>query len=118
MAIETEKFFDDTVADMHVSINYLPDGIDPLPTIFYYVEAMRISLWATTFFCQFGVDKEIHKNHNIDKQVNFNPPMLRVFYRYFKYVLFPAKAIFKSPIFFANYLDDSKVKNACSQKES
>ena len=26
-------------------------------------------------------------------------------YRYFKYVLFPAKVIFKSPTFFANYLD-------------
>ena len=105
MAIETEKFFDVTVADMHVSINYLPDGMNLLPIIFYYVEAMRISLWNTEFFCEFGVDKGVHKNHNIDKQLNFNPTMRRVFYRYFKYVLFPAKVISKSPTFFANYLD-------------
>ena len=105
MAIETEKLFDATVADMHVSINYLPDGMDPLPTIFDYVEAMRISLWDTAFFREFGVEKGVHKNHNIDKQFNFNPAMRRVFYRYFKYVLFPAKAISKSPTFFANYLD-------------
>ena len=105
MAIETEKLFDATVADMHVSINYLPDGMDPLPTIFDYVEAMRISLWDTAFFREFGVDKGVHKNHNIDKQLNFYPAMRRVFYRYFKYVLFPAKAISKSPIFLANYLD-------------
>ena len=31
--------------------------------------------------------------------------MRKVFYRYFKYALFPAKAISKFPIFFANYLD-------------
>ena len=105
MAIETDKFFDVTVVDMHVSINYLPDGMDILLTIFYYVEAMRISLQDTAFFREFGVDKGVHKNHNIDKQFNFNPAMRRVFYRYFKYVLFRAKAISKSPIFFANYLD-------------
>ena len=105
MAIETEKLFDATVADMHRTINYLPDGMDPLSIIFYYVKAMRISLWDTTFFREFGVDKGVHKNHNIDKQLNFNPAMRRVFYRYFKYVIFLAKAIFKSLIFFTNYLD-------------
>ena len=35
--------------------------------IFYFVEAMRISLWNIAFFREFGVDKRIHKNHNIDK---------------------------------------------------
>ena len=49
--------------------------MDSLPIIFYYVEAMRISLWGTAFFCEFGVNKEDHKNHNIAKQLNFNPAM-------------------------------------------
>ena len=66
---------------------------------------MCISLWDTTFFRKFGVNKGIHKNHNIDKHVNFNLAMRWVFYRYFKYVLFPAKANSKSSTFFANYLD-------------
>ena len=105
MAIETEKLFNATVADMHASINYLPDCMDPLPTIFYYVKIMCISLWDTTFFCEFGVDKEVHKNHNIDKQLNFNPAMRRVLYRYFKYVFIHVKVISKSPTFLANYLD-------------
>jgi hypothetical protein len=105
LAIETEKLFDATVVDLDVSINYLPDGMDPLPTIFDYVETMRISLWDTAFFREFAVDKGVHKNHNIDKQLNFKSAMRRVFYRYFKYVLFPAQAISKSPTFFANYLD-------------
>ena len=61
MAIETDKLFDATVADMHVSTNYLPDGMDPLFIIFYYVKAMRISLWDTAFFRKFGVDKGVHK---------------------------------------------------------
>ena len=61
MVIETEKLFDATLADMHVFINYLRNGMDLLPTIFYYVEAMRISLWDTAFFCEFSVDKEVHK---------------------------------------------------------
>ena len=105
LAIETEKLFDATVADLGVSINYLPDGMDPLPTIFDYVETMRILLWDTAFFREFAVDKGIHKNHKIDKQLNFKSAMQRVLYRYFKYILFPAKAISKSPTFFANYLD-------------
>ena len=105
LAIEIEKLFNATVADLDVSINYLPNGMDPLPTIFDYVETMRILLWDAAFFCEFAVDKGIHKNNKIDKQLNFKPAMQRVLYRYFKYVLFPAKAISKSPTFFANYLD-------------
>jgi hypothetical protein len=60
LAIETEKFFDATLAYMHVSNNYLLDGMNLLAIIFYYVEAMRISLWDTAFFCEFGVDKGVH----------------------------------------------------------
>ena len=79
MAIETKKLFDATVVDLGVSINYLPDGMDPLPTIFDYVETMRILLWDTAFFREFTVNKGVHKNHNIDKQLNFKPAMRRVF---------------------------------------
>jgi len=93
------------MVDLDMAINYLPDGMDPLSTIFNYVETMHILLWDTTFFCEFFVDKGIHINNKIDKQLNFKPAIQRVIYRYFKYVLFPAKAISKSPTFFANYLD-------------
>ena len=99
LAIETEKIFDATVANMHVSIDYLLDGRDILPIIFYYLEAIYISLWDTVFFHKFVVDQRVHKNHNIDKQLNFNPAMRRVFDIYFKHVLFLAKVISKSPIF-------------------
>ena len=61
MVIETGKLFDATVADMHVSFNYLLDGMDPLPTSFDYMEAMRISLWDIAFFREFGIDKGVHK---------------------------------------------------------
>ena len=66
---------------------------------------MHISLCDTAFFCKFAVDKGVHKNYNIEKQLNFNPTMRRLFYIYFKYVIFPTKDISKSPIFLANYLD-------------
>ena len=89
------------------------DGMDLLPIIFYYVEAMHTSLWETAFFREFGVNKGVHKNHNIDKQFNFNMVMQRMFFKYFKYILFHAKAISKPPTLFANFWI-SEVKNACS----
>jgi hypothetical protein len=69
LAIETEKLFDATVVDMHVSINYLPNGMDLLPTIFSHVEAMRISLWDTAFFREFGVDKGVHKTTTLTSNI-------------------------------------------------
>ena len=77
LATETEKLFNATVADLDVSINYLPDGMDPLPTIFDYVETMRILLWDTAFFREFAVDKGVHKNNKIEKQLNFKSAMQR-----------------------------------------
>jgi len=105
LAIETEKLFNTIVVDLDMGINYLPDGMDPLPTIFDYMETMQILLQDTTFFCEFLVDKGVHKNNKIDKQLNFKLAMQRVIYRYFKYVLFPTKTISKFSTFFANYLD-------------
>ena len=103
LVIETKKLFNDIVVDLDVSINYLSDGMDHLPIIFYYMKTMCISLWDTAFFRD--IYKEIHVNHNNDKQFNFKPTIRRVFYRYFKYVIFHVETISKSFFFFANYLD-------------
>lgn len=97
LAIEAQKIFDGVVRDQKAVINYHPDGMDPLPTIFDYVEQCRLTLWDTAFFREFAVQKEVNKNHPIDKQYMFKPALHRVIYRYFKYVLFPAKAISRSP---------------------
>lgn len=78
---------------------------EPFSIIFYYVETICISLWNTMYYHDFSVDKGVHKTHNIDKQLNFKLAMWMVFYMYFKYVIFPAKIILKSPIFFAIYFD-------------
>ena len=61
-----------------------------------------MSLWDAAFFREFVVNERVHKNHNIDKQINFKLVMQRVFYRYFKYVIFRAKKILNL-FFFANY---------------
>ena len=47
----------------------------------------------------------MNKNNTIDKQYLFKPALHRVLYRYFKYVLFPSKAISRSPPFFVNFLE-------------
>ena len=39
-----EKLFDATMAVLKVTINYLPDDMDPLPIIFDCLETMGISL--------------------------------------------------------------------------
>ena len=104
MAIKTGKLLDAIVDDINVCINYLPDGMDLLPTIFYCLQIMRISLWNTTFLANLLWIREFTKTL-IHKQLNFYLAMRRVLYRYFKYVIFPAKVISKSPIFLAIYLD-------------
>ena len=102
LVIETRKLFNVIVANSNVSINYLSDGIDLLSIIMWkqYAYCHRI-----LHFCEFAIGKRVHKNHNIDKQFNFKLVMLRVFYMYFKYVLFPIKVVSKSPMFFANYFN-------------
>jgi hypothetical protein len=44
LADEAIKLFDATIAYMEVTINYSPDGQDPIPSISKYIETMRISL--------------------------------------------------------------------------
>jgi hypothetical protein len=90
--------------DQKATVNYQPDGRDPIPTIFYYIEQIRISLWDSEFFREFAVEKRVNKNNTIDKQYLFKPALHRVLYRYFKYVIFPSKAISRSPPFFVNFL--------------
>jgi len=109
LAVEAQKLLDGILRDQNVTINYQPDGWDPIPTIFYYIEQIRMSLWDTTFFREFAVEKGVNKNNTIDKQYLFKPTLYRVLFRYFKYVLFPSKAISRSLPFFVNFLErDSK----------
>ena len=58
-----------------------------------------------TFFREFAVEKRVNKNNTIDKQYLFKPALHRVLYQYFKYVIFPSKAISRSPPFFVNFLE-------------
>lgn len=69
--------FDATIADMGVTINYSPDGQDPILSLSEYIETMHISLWDTVFFLEFSLDKGIYKNKNSKDQVNFNQAMRR-----------------------------------------
>jgi hypothetical protein len=105
LAVGAYNLFDDVVVDLNVTVNYLPDNHDPLPQIADYVESKQISLWDTTFYREFNAEKGVHKNNPIEKQLNFFPALKRVVYRYFKFVLFPAQAISKSPAFFTDYKD-------------
>jgi len=102
--MESQRIFEGILRDQKATIDYQLDGWDPLPTIFDYMEQNRISLWDTTFYQEFLVEKGINKNNSIEKQYLFKPALHRVLYRYFKYVLFPNKAISRSPPFFVNYL--------------
>jgi hypothetical protein len=66
---------------------------------------MRISLCDSAFFFEFSLDKGVHKNKSSEDQVNFKQAMKRVLFRYFKFVLFPKKALSRTPTFFVAYLD-------------
>jgi hypothetical protein len=99
------------VADLNVTVNYLPEIHDPLPQISDYVESIRISLWDTVFYREFNAEKGVHNNNTPEKQMNFGPALKRVLYRYFKFVLFLHQAISKSPAFFTNYKDTESEDN-------
>lgn len=105
LAVEADELFSGVLSDLEVTVDYNPDGEDPIQTIFDYVEAMRCSLWDIAFFREFKVSQQVHKNNTIDKQPNFYQALRRVLYRYFKYILLPKKAISKVPPFFPNYLE-------------
>jgi hypothetical protein len=105
LEVETVSLFDATITDMGISINYLPDGEDPIPSISDYIETMRISLWEIAFFREFAVEKGIHKNKSSEDQLYFTEAMRRILYRYFKFILFPRKACARTPAYFASYLD-------------
>ena len=103
--MEADDLFSCVLTDIGESIDYNPDGMDPVLTIFDYVEAMRCQLWETAFYIELGGDNGAHKNNPPDKQPFFIQAVRRVLYRYFRYVLLPRKAISKVPPFFPNYLD-------------
>ena len=50
LANEVVNLFDATISNMEVTINYFPDGQDPIPSISEYIQTMRISLWDNAFF--------------------------------------------------------------------
>ena len=98
------------MTDLNVSINYLPNDMDLLFIVFNYVEIIHMWLWDIIFFHEIIVGKEIYKIITLTINPITIQPLRRVFYEYFKYVLFFVKVISKSRIFFANYLGiDSEV---------
>jgi hypothetical protein len=105
MADEAVNLFDATISDMGVTINYAPNDQDPIPSISEHIETMHISLWDSAFFLEFSLEKGVHKNKSSEDQVNFKQAMKRVLFRYFKFVLLLKKALFRTPAFFAAYLD-------------
>ena len=66
---------------------------------------MCISLWDIAFSLDFFTEKGVYKNKKAKDQVNFKHAMQRVLFRYFKFILFSTKALARTPIFFATYLD-------------
>jgi hypothetical protein len=88
-----------------MNVNYFPDGQDPILSISKYIKTMHISLWKTTFFLEFSIEKGIHKNKRSEGQVNFKQAMWRVLFMYFKFILFLMKALARTPPFFATYLN-------------
>ena len=105
LAVEVEELFTGVISDMGVTINYEPEGADPIEEIFDYVESMRCSLWDIAFFREFKGPDQVHKNKTSDQMPNFREAVKRVLFRYFKYILYPRKAVSKVPAFFTNYLD-------------
>lgn len=93
------------IADMGIDINYGPENGDPIERIFDYVESMRCSLWDLAFFREFKGPDQVHKNKTPEQMPNFTQAVKRVLFRYFKYILYPRKAVSKVPTFFTNYLD-------------
>jgi hypothetical protein len=49
LIIEVGVIFKGIIRDQKATINYHPNGSDPIPTIFDYIEQVRISLWDTAF---------------------------------------------------------------------
>lgn len=75
LATEATKIFKGILSDKKATIIYHPDGRDPIPTIFDYIEQMRVILWDTAFYLEFAVEKTLHKNFTIDKQYLFKPAL-------------------------------------------
>ena len=63
LALEAERLFDSTIKDLGVTIDYFPDGRDPIPSISEYIEQVRIQLWDSAFFREFNVEKGIQKKN-------------------------------------------------------
>jgi hypothetical protein len=95
LAEETKIFFDATVADMDVNIDYHPEGKDPLPTIVDYIETWRISVWDIAFFREFATENGVHKNFQWEKQSNSKAAMKRVLFRYPSFSILSFYALLK-----------------------
>jgi hypothetical protein len=91
---------------LEVTINYSPWWPRPHSIHFWIYSDHTYTLWNTTFFLEFSLDKGIQKNKNYEDQVNFKHAMRKVLFRYFKFVLFPNKALARTPAFFTTYLDN------------
>jgi hypothetical protein len=65
LVVEAPRLFEDVVADLNVTVNYLPKNHEPLPQISDYVKSIRISLWDFAFFREFNAEKGVHKTTHL-----------------------------------------------------
>ena len=65
--MEVEELFSGVLTYLGEVVDYNPDGRDPIPTIFDYMEAMRCQLWESAFFVELGGDNGAHKNNPPEK---------------------------------------------------
>ena len=105
LSTESTRLLDGTLSDLSITINYDPESGPPITRITEYIEEMRILLWDTAFFREFKEPKGVHKNNAPSRQFGFAEALRRTLYRYFKFVLLPAKVVTRSPPIFAGYLD-------------
>jgi len=87
LASAVQELFDATFSELDVTINYQPASESPIPSIIDYVEQNRIQLWDTAFSYEFD-GKGVHKNHSPELHVGLDQAVARVFYKYFRFVLY------------------------------
>jgi hypothetical protein len=66
--VEVDELFSGVLTDLGEIIEYNPDGEDPIPIIFDYVEAMRCQLWEIAFFTELGGGKFVCERRAVGKE--------------------------------------------------
>ena len=98
--MEADELFSGVLTDIGESIDYNPDGLDPVLTIFDYVEAMRCQLWDTAFYIELGGNNGAHKNNLPKKQPFFFKPSVGFFTGTFDMSSCPGRPSLRYHLFF------------------